>query len=375
MTQSGQPKPCPTCKKLIRIARKNVERRIQSLGGVVILRRHYHCCDTCELGFYPLDVALQLPTEGECSARLEKLIFDFGLHGPFAGAAARFEMHHGRAISENLVRRVVERMGNKAVADTMLPHRLRPPATAAPAKLLIAVDGSMLPTRGVDTWRETKLGMVARDEHCGKNKQRGLITEARFVARMTSLDAFRRDLTRLLSLERAWACPQVAFLGDGAVWIWKLADEICPNAVQILDFMHAMGIAAKPAEMLFADDNVMMSVWPDTVAAWLHAGRVRELTAQLQQCAFATRGKLRAAFVAAAKYFENNATRMKYDEYLAAGLPIGSGMIESAHRHVLQSRMKLAGQHWAPIRADRLAQLRAALATCGPINLYDAICA
>ena len=258
MTQSGQPKPCPTCKKLIRIARKNVERRIQSLGGVVILRRHDHRCNTCELGFYPLDVALQLPTAGECSARLEKLIFDFGLHGPFAGAAARFEMHHGRAISENLVRRVVERMGNKAVADTMLPHRLRPPATA---------------------------------------------------------------------------------------------------------------------ERLFADDNVMMSVWLDTVAAWLHAGRVRELTAQLQQCAFATRGKLRAAFVAAAKYFENNATRMKYDEYLAAGLPIGSGMIESAHRHVLQSRMKLAGQHWAPIRADRLAQLRAALATCGPINLYDAICA
>ena len=136
-----------------------------------------------------------------------------------------------------------------------------------------------------------------------------------------------------------------------------------------------MGVSAKPAEMLFADDNVMMSVRLDTVAAWLHVGRVRELTVQLQRCAFATRGKLRAAFVAAAKYFENNATRMKYDEYLAAGLPIGSGMIESAHRHVLQSRMKLAGQHWAPIRADRLAQLRAALATCGPINLYDAICA
>ncbi len=182
-------------------------------------------------------------------------------------------------------------------------------------------------------------------------------------------------MTRIISLERAWACPQVAFLGDGAVWIWNMADEICPNAVQILDFMHAMGAAAKPAEMLFSDDEVMMAVWLDAISAWLRAGRVRELTAQLQQCAFATRGKLRDAFVAAAKYFENNAPRMQYDDYLAHGLPIGSGMIESAHRHVLQARMRLAGQHWAPIRADRLAQLRAALATCGPARLYDAICA
>ena len=47
--------------------------------------------------------------------------------------------------------------------------------------------------------------------------------------------------------------------------------------------------------------------------------------------------------------------------YRAVGLPCGSGAVESAHRHVLQKRMKLAGQHWIPDRADRLAQLRAAL--------------
>jgi hypothetical protein len=373
--QDGSAKPCPRCRKMIRIARKNVERRVQSLGGEVILRRHYHRCDVCTLGFYPLDLQLQLAEEGECSARLEKLILDFGLHGTFESAAQRFAMHHGIAISENLVRLVVERLGRRAVSDKMLPQRLRVVAATPPTLLLIAADGSMLSTRGDDPWRETKLGMVVRGEHCSDGKDRGYISEARFVARMTGVAEFRQDLTRLISLERGWDCPHVAFLGDGAPWIWNMASEICPNAVQILDFMHAVGAAARPADMLFADDNIMKSVWMDTVSAWLATGRVVELIAQLQQCAFITRGKLRDAFVTAAKYIENNVARMKYDEYRASGLPIGSGMIESAHRYVLQARMKLAGQHWDPQRADRLAQLRAALATCGPINIYDAICA
>jgi hypothetical protein len=352
--QTFQAKPCPQCKQLVRVARKNVARRVQSVGGEAILRRHYHRCARCKIGFYPLDAELELPDEGDCSARMTKLILDFGLHETFESGAERFAMHHGIAISENLVRRVVERIGNKATRDKMLTHRLREPATAAPTKLIVSADGSMLPTRGEDSWRETKLGIVARDEHCSASKGRGHISEARFVARMTGVEAFRRDLTRILSLERAWECPQVAFLGDGAPWIWNMAQEICPNAVQILDFMHAVGAAAKPAEMMFADDKIMMSVWTDTVSAWLRAGRVVELGAQLQECAFATRGKLREAFVAAARYFDNNASRMKYDEYRARGLPIGSGVIESAHRHVLQARMKRAGQHWDPIRADRL---------------------
>ena len=65
---------------------------------------------------------------------------------------------------------------------------------------------------------------------------------------------------------------------------------------------------------------------------------------------------------------------MRYAWCEAQGLPIGSGAIDSAHRHVLQKRLKLAGQHWIPKRAVRLAKLRAAQATCGPKAVYGAIC-
>ena len=68
---------------------------------------------------------------------------------------------------------------------------------------------------------------------------------------------------------------------------------------------------------------------------------------------------------------ENELRHKKLD---TTGLPIGSGAIESAHRHILQKRLKLAGQHWNPERAVRLAKLRAAQATCGPKAVYGAIC-
>jgi hypothetical protein len=371
--EGGKKRFCPKCRKAVPIASKRVQRRVQTLGGEAILRRNYHRCDDCTFGFYPLDIELQLSTQGECSARMAKLILDFGLHGTFESAAVRFTVHHGRSISENLVRLVIERAGTAATTDSMLPHRLRKPAASPPDKLLISVDGSMLPTRGADAWRETKLGIVVRDEHHSVAKGRGLISEARFVARMTGVDEFRQDLTRLLSLERAWDCKNVAFVGDGALWIWNMAQEICPNAVQIVDFMHAVATAVKPAEWLFPDEPVMRAIWKDTIVKMLRLGRAADLVTQLQQCAFAARGAARKALVDAAKYFAKNLGRMQYPDFAARGFPIGSGMIESAHRYVLQARMKLAGQHWDPIRADRLAQLRAALATCGPGALYDAI--
>jgi hypothetical protein len=73
------------------------------------------------------------------------------------------------------------------------------------------------------------------------------------------------------------------------------------------------------------------------------------------------------------RYYRTNANRMKYRRYREDGLPIGSGAVESAHRHVLQTRMKRAGQRWALRNARRMARLRAAYRTAGARRFYDAI--
>ena len=346
--QTTASRPCPKCGAACRVRRRSVARTVRSRHGEHRLARHYHYRQQCAHGFYPLDAALGLGDEGELTSRMEQVVLDLGLQGTFEDAAERFALHHGGTIPENLVRRVVDRVGHRAQEHADWGAQLRAPAAQSPATLVVEVDGSMIPTRGPDPWREVKVGLVARGEHFVQNKGRGLVTQARFVARLGDYDGFKQALTDALTLERAWECPHLVVIGDGAPWGWTLADEVCHGATQILDYPHALEHATE-------------------------AGRVDDLVHQVEACVFSARGAARQALVALARYYRAHATRMCYDHYRAAGLPCGSGAVESAHRQVLQKRMKLAGQHWSPARADRLAQLRAALATCGPAALYPAI--
>lgn len=99
-------------------------------------------------------------------------------------------------------------------------------------------------------WREVKVGLVARGEHFVQNKGRGLVTQARFVARLGDYDGFKRALTDVLTLERAWECPHLVVIGDGAPWVWTLADEVCHGATQILDYPHALEHATEAAQVI-----------------------------------------------------------------------------------------------------------------------------
>jgi hypothetical protein len=371
--QTPASQPCPRCGALCRVRRKGVHRTVRSRHGEHTLVRHYHYCRRCAHGFYPLDRALGLSETGELTPRMEQVVLDLGLQGPFEEAAERFTLHHGGTISENLVRRVVDRVGRCAEAHGDLGAHLRAPAAEPPTTLVVEVDGSMIPTRGVDPWREVKVGLVARGEHFIDNKGRGLVTQARFVARLGDYEGFKQAVTDALTLERAWECPHLVVIGDGAPWVWTLADEICHGATQILDYPHALEHATETAQVVFGADDPCVALWTTRVERLLWEGRVDDLVREVEACVFGARGPARQALVDLARYYRTNATRMRYDHYRAAGLPCGSGAIESAHRHVLQKRMKLAGQHWSPERADRLAQLRAALATCGPAALYPAI--
>jgi len=371
--QSTASRPCPRCGAACRVRRRLVVRTVRSRHGEHQLARHYHYCQACAYGFYPLDAVLGLSDEGDLTSRMEQVVLDLGLHGTFEESAERFALHHGTAISENLVRRVVDRVGRRAQTHPHLGAQLRAPAAQSPSTLVVEVDGSMVSTRGADPWREVKVGLVARGEHFVQNKGRGLVTQARFVARLGDYEGFKQALTDALTLERAWECPRLVVLGDGAPWVWTLADEVCHGATQILDYPHALEHATETARVIFGPDDALVALWTTTVERLLWDGRIDDLVHEVEACVFTARGAARQALIDLARYYRTNATRMRYDRYRAAGLPCGSGAVESAHRHVLQKRMKLAGQHWSPDRANRLAQLRAALATCGPAALYPAI--
>ncbi|MGA1564480.1 MAG: ISKra4 family transposase, partial [Pontimonas sp.] len=374
-TEDNSPKRCPRCGAQCRVRERAVQRKVRSTTGEHTLRRNRHFCEACRSGFFPLDQELDLPDEGELTSKLESRILDVGLHSPFEEAAERWRVHHLCPISENLVRRVVDRVGRRAEQTSAihLAEELRPLAPEPAQVLVVATDGSMVPTRGEDSWREVKLGVVYRGEHHASKGRRGLISQARYVAHLGDVAGFKADLDTVLAVERADCTPTIAWLGDGAPWNWNLADEICPTAIQVLDMYHAVEYAADVARNLFSDDDVSRGLWLARIKALLWNGQREILFEELEACLFLVEGEDRERLKKVIGYYRTNEKRIDYASFRALGLPCGSGVIESGHRHVLQARMKLTGQHWDPKRAARMAKLRAAVATSGPARVHGAL--
>lgn len=348
------------------------------MSGEVVLRRHYHYCERCQHGFYPLDIQLGLAEEGELSPKMAARVLDFGVTTVFAEAAERWAVHHsGSLISENLLRRVVERAGS-GVEQCSAPSRqeaLRPMSNQAPDVLVVQTDGSMLPMRARGEWKECKVGVVYDQRHHlrGGRRHRGAVTQARFVSSLRGIDDFRLELDAALEVERALDAKRVAWVGDGAPWNWSLREELCPTAVASLDFMHMAEHASTCGKAVLGDQDPWVEIWTRSIVQRINAGLVHDVLADLRDIRPGLRGERRQAVDDLIRYYETNADRMNYPHFRALGLPIGSGAAESAHRHVLQARMKLAGQHWAHPHAHRMALLRCAYRTVGPARFAETV--
>lgn len=369
--EGDAPKPCPTCGRLVPIRSRHRERTILTLCGEVKFSRNYHHCDHCGAGFSPRDAELGLPPDGDLSEAMERRIADFGVNDSFAAAAERWSVHYPWPISENLVRKVIDRLG--AHSDATAPTAAQLSALPAPDEpagmLVVAADGSMLCTRE-SAWKEAKVGVVARaDPLTGRASD-----EVRYVAAAGELGRFEPRLAAALRAELAEEVVRVAWVGDGAPWIWGLAERLCPLAVQILDWTHALQHAIACGKVLLGEQSPAATSWAARCEALLAASDVNAFVGELLDCLpFAENEDGLSALDDLVRYFRTNERRMDYATFRENHLPIGSGLVESAHRHVLQVRMKRAGQRWGLERADRMARLRAIYRTAGPRRFHWAV--
>lgn len=373
--EDGTPRPCPKCGAPVPVKARNRVRNFLTVAGELRLSRNYHYCETCRRGFYPRDLELKLPEEGEVSDAMEKRILDFGVNTTFEEAAQRWCIHYPFPISSNLVRRVVDRVGRRAEAafsPLSLQQSCRP-SPAQPAKaLVVAGDGSMLLTRE-EAWKEAKVAVVARAETVIGDKSRTVISDPRYVAVLGGQDEFRAALKAALDAEFADDVMKIVWLGDGARENWTMAKELCPFATQVLDLMHALQHAMDFGKLLLDEGHGLLPLWEERVHALVLAPSPDGLIAELMDCLPLLSDEQLDPLNRLVGYYRSNDKRMRYTEFLAQGLPIGSGIVESAHKHVLQVRMKQAGQRWAIRRARRMVTLRAAYRTAGPRRFHSAI--
>jgi hypothetical protein len=213
------------------------------------------------------------------------------------------------------------------------------------------VDGGMLLTRE-EKWKEMKLARIFKaDEVVTISKDRGYIADSRYVAHLGIHHEFFEKVEYHLD-----AIADKVFIADGAKWIWKWVDAKYPGAIQILDFYHAKEHLCQFAQVVIADE-AQRKLWIEQQTNSLLNDEAEKVIADVKNMSVKTHmgRKIKKSLVA---YYQQNSCRMLYRTYRQAGLLIGSGAMEAAHRHVIQHRMKLSGQRWTIKGAQKMANLR-----------------
>ena len=135
-------------------------------------------------------------------------------------------------------------------------------------------------------------------------------------------------------------------LGDGAVWIWNLADQHFPDATQIVDLYHARQHLWNVAALLHSHDPVAKKLWMVPMKELLDNGNIEVLVARLREIAAEhTNAHLNLAeeILKEAEYFATNASRMRYPDFCHKGFFVGSGVIEAGCKSVVGARLKRSG--------------------------------
>lgn len=339
----------------------------KGLLGPVVMKRPYYLCKACGQGHFPTDAQLGF-CAGGISSGLDEILALMGAEFPFEEAATVVAKLTLVDVSPNRCRKSTEALGQVIEeAEDAERHlawespQVHLPAVAAnpPKTLYISVDGVTVHIRK-EGWRELKVGAVyttcTKPSRKEPNKVSLRTQESTFVADIIDVDG----LAQLLYLEAHRRgldqADQVVFIGDGAHWIWRLADEYFPDALQILDWYHVSAYIWKIAHDLYGPHNDLAKQWANKQLKRLAHSQTQHVLADIRALPPTCHPAQEAL-----TYFSNHCQRMDYARYRSMGLQIGSGTIESACHHVISSRLKGAGMSWDLHPARHVAKVRARL--------------
>ena len=214
----------------------------------------------------------------------------------------------------------------------------------------VSVDGAMYLTRE-ESWKESKLGRIYQPKDIVKvSPKRTELTASTYVTHLgdhkeftTKMDYHLENLNHLV------------FIADGARWIWKWTEQNYPESIQIVDYYHSKEHLCEFAKLYYKDDK-QRHKWIEKYSEMMLTKGIDSVIEELKKLPKhpKTTGKRNTLI----NYYQRNKDRMQYHHYLEKGLLIGSGAIESAHKDVLQQRLKLSGQRWTMKGFQQMAQLR-----------------
>ncbi len=323
--------------------------------------RVYLTCRRCRLGWHGADARLGIV--GGRTRQAERMLCLAGASWSYAQASRYLAELSGLRASAGTVRSVCQREGPRIEAWQGSSPAASETYRNTPGADEFQTDGTCINTTA--GWKEMRVGVFAKRTPGepatpsewttrklpapGARVAFAAIEDHETFAARWPLVASRLGIRTSAPLD-VWA--------DGAKWIWERVNFHFALARGTLDVYHALEHTSAAAKGVFGEGTAEASAWQDRARAALlgegHAGIQRLID---QTSVNAVRGGQRAALSGLADYLRPHENHLNYPERLAAGRPIGSGMIEGACKNYLGRRLKQTGARWLIPNANRMAAL------------------
>jgi len=352
-------------------------KEILSMLGRTPISRPWYLCPHCHAGQFPADAELDI-VKTEFSPGVRRMQALVGQEAPFDQGREQMKVLAGLAMTTKAVERTAEASGGdiaqREQEDIQRAVQLDLPIVVGePIPILyVQMDATGMPVVKKETegrkgkadgqpahTREAKLGCVftqtgwdqegypIRDPD--STTYTGAIETAEEFGKRLYVEAWKRGWSR---------AGKKVIIGDGAEWIWNLAEQHFPGAVLIVDLYHARQHLWDLARSLHPGDVVSQKAWMNVYQKrLLDKGKIEKLVAALRSIPSAD-PELIKKIRTEADYFERNQDRMRYPKFRRQHLFVGSGIIEAGCKTVIGSRLKRSGMFWTVRGANAILALR-----------------
>jgi Uncharacterised protein family (UPF0236) len=349
---------------------------LTALGRVEVLRPYYLCAH-CGVGQFPVDVELDIENT-EFSPGVRRMQALVGQEVPFDDGREQMKVLAGLEVTTKSVERTAEAIGadiaQRQEAEIQKALQLDLPIVIGePIRILyVQMDGTGIPVVKKETagrqgktegqpahTREVKLGCVftqttwdekgyaIRDPD--STTYTGAIETAEEFGRRINAEAWKRGWSQALIK---------VVMGDGAEWIWNLADLHFSGAIQIVDLYHARQHLWEVARKLYPNEERRQKAWMKIhQKRLLDRGKIEKLVGTLRSIK-SDNPEVAEKIRTEADYFERNRERMRYPKFRGQHLFVGSGVIEAGCKTVIASRLKRSGMFWTVRGANAIVALR-----------------
>jgi hypothetical protein len=368
---TGASRPC-SCGRPARY----VDRRakpFRSVLGELRLERAYYYCAACQRGFCPRDQ--QLGMEGtSLSPAVTRMVATVGALVSFQEGSELLRELAEVEVGAKQVERTAEALGAEIAEDERQQVEVWKEGPLPPT-LYLGLDGTGIPMRaeqlqgrvgkqpdGSAQTREVKVCVIwsaeSREAEGLPRRDEGSVSYSAAIESAATRDTdlqgaeFTQRVEREAKRRGFTQASRQVVLGDGAAWIWNMAEELFPQALQIVDRYHVKEHLSQVAKALYGEGETARR-WAQRRHQELDEGRWRSLTGAL-----ARQSARSPEACNCLQYLERNRHRMRYPEFHAQHLCTSTGVLEAGCKVVIGSRLKRSGMHWTVRGSNAIIALR-----------------